>query len=128
MTTAEQARAAVDAGAALLVSPYPAPAAVALGAAHGLPFVEGGLTPGEIAAAAGRGIAKLFPAHVGGPSYLRSVLAVLPGARVIPTGGIRMAAVPEWLAAGAVAVGVGSDLTAEGDVAARVRAVVAATR
>lgn len=128
VTTADQARQAVDAGAAFLVSPYPAPPAVAVATERGIPFVEGGFTPGEVAPAAARGIAKLFPAHVGGPSYLRSLLAVLPGARVIPTGGVRLADVPAWLAAGAVAVGVGSDLTAEGDVGARVRDVMGAAR
>ncbi len=121
ITTAADAHAAVDAGALFLVSPYPAPAVRQVAAEAGLPFVEGGFTPAEVADAAGRGVAKLFPAHVGGPALLKSLLAVLPGARIVPTGGIRLAEVPEWLAAGAYAVGVGSDLTAEGDIGQRVR-------
>lgn len=119
ITTAEDAQAAVDSGAQFLVSPYPAPAVRPIADRHGLPFVEGGFTPGEVADAAGRGLAKLFPAHVGGPAYLRSLSAVLPGARIIPTGGVRLGDVGAWLAAGAFAVGVGSDLTAEGDIHAR---------
>jgi 2-dehydro-3-deoxyphosphogluconate aldolase / (4S)-4-hydroxy-2-oxoglutarate aldolase len=119
--TAEEAAAL---GAAFLVSPWPAPAARAVAERAGVPFLEGGLTPAELAAAAGRGVAKLFPAHVGGPAYLRSMLAVLPGARIVPTGGIRLEDVPAWLDAGAFAVGVGSDVVSGTDVASRLSAVL----
>jgi 2-dehydro-3-deoxyphosphogluconate aldolase/(4S)-4-hydroxy-2-oxoglutarate aldolase len=119
--TAEEA---AGLGAAFLVSPWPAPDAREAAGRAGVPLLEGGLTPGEIAAAAARGVAKLFPAHVGGPAYLRSVLAVLPGARIVPTGGIRLEEAPAWLEAGAFAVGVGSDLLSGGDVAARLSAVL----
>jgi 2-dehydro-3-deoxyphosphogluconate aldolase/(4S)-4-hydroxy-2-oxoglutarate aldolase len=120
VTTADDARAALDAGAHFLVSPYPSPGVRPVVQAAGVPFLEGGFTPGEVADAAGRGIAKLFPAHVGGSAYLRSLIAVLPGARIVPTGGIRLADVGAWLQAGAFAVGVGSDLTAPGDIRSRV--------
>jgi 2-dehydro-3-deoxyphosphogluconate aldolase/(4S)-4-hydroxy-2-oxoglutarate aldolase len=105
VTTAPDALAAQEAGADFLVSPWPAPAVRDVA---NVPFIEGGFTPAEIAAATAHGIAKLFPAHLGGPAYLRSLLAVLPGARIIPTGGIQPSEVDEWLAAGALAVGVGS--------------------
>ncbi|MEU3778724.1 bifunctional 4-hydroxy-2-oxoglutarate aldolase/2-dehydro-3-deoxy-phosphogluconate aldolase [Streptomyces sp. NPDC032472] len=111
VTAAGQAEAALDAGAAFLVSPYPAPEVRALAARRGAVFVEGGFTPGEIAAAVGRaGAAKIFPAHVAGPGFLRSLTAVLPAAVLLPTGGIRPAEVGDWLAAGATAVGVGRGL------------------
>lgn len=106
LTTASDAQAAQDAGADFLVSPWPAPAVRAVAR---VPFIEGGFTPAEVAAASRHGVAKLFPAHVGGPTYLRSLLAVLPGARIIPTGGIHPSEVDEWLAAGALAVGIGAD-------------------
>ncbi|MCX4529719.1 MULTISPECIES: bifunctional 4-hydroxy-2-oxoglutarate aldolase/2-dehydro-3-deoxy-phosphogluconate aldolase [unclassified Streptomyces] len=120
VTTAAQARAALDAGAAFLISPYPAPEVRAYAAERGAVFIEGGFTPGEIAAAArGAGAAKVFPAHVGGPAFLRSLKAVLPTALLIPTGGITPAEVPAWLAAGAAAVGIGSGLpTAPSDLTA----------
>jgi len=89
-------------------------------AASDIPLMKGGLTPTEVLGAAAHGAAKLFPAHVGGVSYLRSLLAVAPHARIMPTGGIPLASAAEWLAAGAFAVGIGSDLTAPGDIAARV--------
>ncbi|MCB5182980.1 bifunctional 4-hydroxy-2-oxoglutarate aldolase/2-dehydro-3-deoxy-phosphogluconate aldolase [Streptomyces antimicrobicus] len=120
VTTAEQAEAALDAGAGFLVSPYPAPEARAVAGRRGAVFVEGGFTPGEIACAARRaGAAKIFPAHVGGPEFLRSLAAVLPPALLVPTGGIRPADVDRWLDAGAAAVGVGSGLPADpGELAA----------
>jgi 2-dehydro-3-deoxyphosphogluconate aldolase / (4S)-4-hydroxy-2-oxoglutarate aldolase len=121
VTTAEDARRAVDAGADFLVSPYPAAEVRGFADETGTVFLEGGFTPGEVAAASARGIAKLFPAHVGGPAYLRSVLAVLPGARIVPTGGIGLGEVGDYLAAGAHAVGVGSDLVRAPDPAKAVR-------
>jgi 2-dehydro-3-deoxyphosphogluconate aldolase/(4S)-4-hydroxy-2-oxoglutarate aldolase len=126
ITSADHARTAIDAGAQFLVSPYPAPAVRPVAAEAGRPFIEGGFSPGEIADATARGVAKLFPAHVGGPALLKSLLAVLPGARIVPTGGIRIGDVPDWLAAGAYAVGVGADLTAAGDIGQRVRDLLGA--
>lgn len=110
VTTAEQARGAVAAGAAFCVSPCQSPEVRRVCDADGVVFVEGGFTPTEVLASAAHGIAKLFPAHLGGPRYLRSLLAVVPGARIIPTGGIALGDVDEWIAAGAFAVGVGSAL------------------
>ncbi|TDC64695.1 bifunctional 4-hydroxy-2-oxoglutarate aldolase/2-dehydro-3-deoxy-phosphogluconate aldolase [Streptomyces hainanensis] len=113
VTTAEQASTAIGAGADFLVSPYPAPAVRTVAARHGVTFVEGGFTPAEIADAAGRGPAKVFPAHVGGPRFLASLRAVLPDAALIPTGGVSIEQAPAYLDAGALAVGVGSGLPEE---------------
>jgi 2-dehydro-3-deoxyphosphogluconate aldolase/(4S)-4-hydroxy-2-oxoglutarate aldolase len=106
LTTREQAELALRAGADFLVSPWAAPAVREVTGRNGLLFLEGAFTPGELAAATARGPAKLFPAHAGGPAYLRTVLAVLPGAAVVPTGGIELDAIADYLAAGALAVGV----------------------
>ncbi len=100
------AEAAVAAGADFLVSPHPVPEARGLG----VEFVEGGFSPGEVLDAASRGPAKLFPAHVGGIAYLRDLLALEPGALIVPTGGLAVAQAGEWVAAGALAIGVGGDL------------------
>jgi len=109
----EAARRAVDAGAQFLVSPHLVPEVRAALGGDGseVPLVEGGFTPTEVATAASGGLAKLFPAHVGGPAYLHTLLAVLPDAELVPTGGIGPDDVEAWLDAGAVAVGVGSALT-----------------
>ncbi len=116
----EHARQAMEAGADFLVSPCPVPA-VRDHVAGRLPLMEGGMTVAEILSAASRGIAKLFPAHVGGTKYLRSLLAIAPGSRIVPTGGIPLRHVADWLDAGALAVGVGSDLLAEDDVTVAIR-------
>lgn len=115
ITTAADARRACNQGADFLVSPYPADEVREVADQAAVPFIGGGLSPGEVAAAARHGAAKLFPAHVGGPSYLKTLQAVLPQARIMPTGGISLDEVPGWLEAGAFAVGVGSALTAVDD-------------
>ena len=111
---ATTARQALDLGADFLVSPCPVPA---VRDAVGTRLIEGGMTVAEVLDAGRRGIAKLFPAHVGGLAFLRSLLAIEPSLRVIPTGGIGLADVPAWLDAGAYAVGIGADLIAQPDIA-----------
>ena len=93
--------------------------------AHRLP---GALTPTETEAAwrAGAALVKLFPGTLGGPSYVREVAAPLHDVPLIVTGGISAANAAEFLAAGAVAVGVGSSLTRAADIPAEARRLVAA--
>jgi 2-dehydro-3-deoxyphosphogluconate aldolase / (4S)-4-hydroxy-2-oxoglutarate aldolase len=124
----EDAELAVAAGAQFLVTPCPAPEVRAVADAADVPLLEGGFTPGEVLAATDHGIAKLFPAHVGGTALLRSILALSPGARIVPTGGIRLANLPAWLDAGAYAVGIGSELRPDPEVAAVLRDTLAAAR
>jgi 2-dehydro-3-deoxyphosphogluconate aldolase / (4S)-4-hydroxy-2-oxoglutarate aldolase len=120
LRTREDAQRAVALGADFLVTPCPAPE---VRAAATVPLIEGGFTPGEVLAAADRGMAKLFPAHVGGPALLRSILALSPQARIVPTGGIGLADVGAWIDAGAVAVGIGSELRPGPEAAAALREV-----
>ncbi|HEX6522535.1 MAG TPA: bifunctional 4-hydroxy-2-oxoglutarate aldolase/2-dehydro-3-deoxy-phosphogluconate aldolase [Streptosporangiaceae bacterium] len=128
VTDGETAAQAIEAGASFLVSPYPAAEVRPVADAAGIPFIEGGFTPGEIAASARHGVAKLFPAAPAGPGYLRSVLDVIPGARVIPTGGISLDRAGEWLAAGAYAVGAGGGLVSRPDAAGLLAAALAGRR
>jgi 2-dehydro-3-deoxyphosphogluconate aldolase / (4S)-4-hydroxy-2-oxoglutarate aldolase len=125
LRTYADASAAVSCGARFLVTPCPAPEVREAAAEGRVALLEGGLTPGEVLAAADRGIAKLFPAHVGGVELLRSILALSPDARIVPTGGIRLADVPAWLDAGAYAVGVGSELRPGPEAAALLRDTLA---
>ncbi|WP_328302681.1 bifunctional 4-hydroxy-2-oxoglutarate aldolase/2-dehydro-3-deoxy-phosphogluconate aldolase [Streptomyces sp. NBC_00435] len=114
VTTGGAARTALDAGAVFLVSPYPAPEVREVARERGATFIEGGFTPGEIASAVrSGGAAKVFPAHVGGPRFIRSLKAVLPDALIIPTGGIQPGEIGDWLDAGAAAVGIGDGLPAD---------------
>jgi 2-dehydro-3-deoxyphosphogluconate aldolase/(4S)-4-hydroxy-2-oxoglutarate aldolase len=103
---------AADAGARFVVSPSVDVAVIEAAARHGIASYPGALTPTEISTAwsAGATAVKLFPAGALGPSYLTAVRAPLPDVPLIPTGGIALEEAGTWLAAGAVAVGVGSPL------------------
>jgi len=109
---ADLATAAVDAGAEFLVTPHVDESVAA--AAHRLkvPFVPGALTPTEILRAwrAGAALVKLFPAVTVGPQYLRQLRGPLPDIPLLPTGGVSVENTAEFIAAGAVAVGVGGAL------------------
>lgn len=110
---AATARAAVGEGAQFLVSVVAPRDVLVLGRQYGIPVIPGAFTPSEILAAVsiGADVVKLFPADVGGPGYLRGLLGPFPALRLFPTGGVTAANVGDWLAAGAVAVGVGTALT-----------------
>jgi 2-dehydro-3-deoxyphosphogluconate aldolase/(4S)-4-hydroxy-2-oxoglutarate aldolase len=110
---AETARACIKAGAEFIVSP--GFDADIVRAAHdaGKPALPGALTPTEIMAAtrAGADIIKLFPASaLGGPKYLRALRAPFEYVRFLPTGGVNATTAREFIAAGAVALGAGSEL------------------
>ena len=116
----ESAEAAVGAGARFLVTPVTLPDLVPLAHSLGVPIAMGAFTPTEIHAAhaAGAELIKLFPASSLTPGYLRAVLAPFPDLRLVPTGGVDADNAGEWLAAGAVALGVGGGLTASAAIAA----------
>jgi len=78
----------------------------------GLPLLCGALTPTEVVAALDLGATavKIFPAKVYGPGYLTELRAPLPDAPLIAVGGVDAQSAPKYLAAGALAVGVGSPL------------------
>lgn len=121
--TADDARRAAEAGANLTVTPGLG-AGLDTSVRLGLPVLAGVLTPSEVIAANGAGATalKLFPASVGGPDYLKALRAPFPDAPFVPVGGVDAAAARAYLAAGAVAVGVGSPLVGDaadgGDLAA----------
>jgi 2-dehydro-3-deoxyphosphogluconate aldolase / (4S)-4-hydroxy-2-oxoglutarate aldolase len=110
---AATARAAVEAGADLLVSPIADPAVIAVGRDAGLAVLAGAATPGEAAAAmrAGASLVKLFPARLFTPAVVADILQALPDLPLVPVGGIAIGDVAGWLRAGAVAVGLGTSLT-----------------
>jgi 2-dehydro-3-deoxyphosphogluconate aldolase / (4S)-4-hydroxy-2-oxoglutarate aldolase len=113
VVTAEQAEACILAGAEFLVSPGLAPAVLAVAKSKGKLAIPGALTPTELMSAQEHGarVIKIFPCgNVGGPKYIRSLLAPFPNALLIPTGGVNAANAGEFIAAGAFALGVGADL------------------
>jgi 2-dehydro-3-deoxyphosphogluconate aldolase / (4S)-4-hydroxy-2-oxoglutarate aldolase len=110
--TAQDVDRAVDAGARFVVSPSVEPEVIAAALGRRVASYPGAFTPTEIAAAwkAGASAVKLFPAGQLGPGYLKDVRAPLPDIPVVPTGGVDIESVGAWLAAGAVAVGMGGPL------------------
>ncbi|WP_030613264.1 bifunctional 4-hydroxy-2-oxoglutarate aldolase/2-dehydro-3-deoxy-phosphogluconate aldolase [Streptomyces sclerotialus] len=111
---AASARMAVDAGARFLVSPHLDAEVIRTGHRYGVPVFAGVSTPTEIVHGLelGADALKLFPASGHSPGWLRDVRAALPQAPLVPTGGVTVENAPEWIAAGAVAVGMGSALSA----------------
>jgi 2-dehydro-3-deoxyphosphogluconate aldolase/(4S)-4-hydroxy-2-oxoglutarate aldolase len=109
---AATARAAIAAGAQFIVGPVFRPEVIAEAHAHEVPVMPGCFTPTEILSAwdAGADVVKVFPATALGPGYLKDVRAPLPHVKLMPTGGVTVDNAGDWIAAGAVAVGVGSAL------------------
>ena len=105
-------RAAIAAGAEFVVSPICRTGLVPIAHAAGCPIMLGAYTPTEaqIAHEADADFVKLFPADNLGPAYIKALLAPLPHLRIVPTGGIDMHNVADFLKAGCAALGVGSSL------------------
>ncbi len=124
----EQVDEAVRAGAEGCVGPAFVPTVVERCLELGVPAIPGAATPTEVECAwqAGAAMVKLFPAGLGGPRYLRELLAPLPDVPLLATGGVTVDNAAEFLAAGAVAVGIGSSLTAAADVGAEAARAVEA--
>jgi 2-dehydro-3-deoxyphosphogluconate aldolase/(4S)-4-hydroxy-2-oxoglutarate aldolase len=127
--------AVAEAGARFVVAPNVDSGVIGAALESGLAPLPGAATATEVASAlaAGAEIVKLFPAGPLGPAYLRALRGPFERVAFVPTGGIAHDAVGEWIAAGAVAVGLGSDLVgarpADADLAgieARARVAVAA--
>jgi 2-dehydro-3-deoxyphosphogluconate aldolase/(4S)-4-hydroxy-2-oxoglutarate aldolase len=136
--TDDAADAAIDAGAQFVVTPALRLEVIAACRARGVPIMCGAFTPTEALTAheAGANMVKIFPARLGGPQYIRDLLAPLPFLKLAPTGGIGAENARAYLDAGAAAVGIGGNLVsaaavAEGDwgrIEAAARAVVEAIR
>lgn len=105
---------AAGAGARFMVTPA-LTESVAESVAGGIPVLAGVLTPTEALTAMelGADAVKLFPATLGGPSYLRALREPLPDLPFIPVGGVDTRLAVEYLQSGAVAVGVGSALVGD---------------
>ncbi|MDR6438981.1 2-dehydro-3-deoxyphosphogluconate aldolase/(4S)-4-hydroxy-2-oxoglutarate aldolase [Paenarthrobacter nicotinovorans] len=112
ITTADQARQALDGGADYLVTPAIVTAVVSAAVERGIPVLPGGLTPTELLAGwdAGATAVKLFPASAVGPGYLAQLRGPFPQMRIVPSGGIGIDDAPAWIAAGALAVSLGGPL------------------
>ena len=100
------------AGADFLVSPCMVAGMAARAHAAGRIALIGGYTPTEVLAARREGadIVKVFPASSGGPAHLGAIHAVFPAIALCPTGGVSLANMKDYFAAGAAFVGVGNNI------------------
>lgn len=112
VTDAETARAVIDAGAQFVVSPILNPDVIAACKQADVYCAPGCFTPTEIFTAwkLGADVIKVFPATSLGPKYFKDIKGPFPQIPLMPTGGVSIDNAHEWIAAGAVAVGIGSDL------------------
>jgi 2-dehydro-3-deoxyphosphogluconate aldolase/(4S)-4-hydroxy-2-oxoglutarate aldolase len=110
----ETARIAILSGATYVVSPALNLDTVRLCNRYQVPVMPGAMTIRQVIEAmeAGADVVKLFPGEAFGPAIIRAIKGPLPQAPLMPTGGVDLNNVGEWIKAGAVAVGVGSNLTA----------------
>jgi 2-dehydro-3-deoxyphosphogluconate aldolase/(4S)-4-hydroxy-2-oxoglutarate aldolase len=110
----ETARVALLAGAQYIISPSLNPDTARLCNRYQVPYMPGVATPREVVEAmeCGTDIIKVFPGESLGPTFVKAVKAPLPQAQLMPTGGVSVKNVAEWIKAGAVAVGVGGSLVA----------------
>lgn len=110
---------AVEAGAAFAVTPTVRDEVLERSRELGMPIIVGAFTPTEIATAwrGGATAVKVFPAGPVGVDYLRALRGPLPDVPFVPTGGVAVADAHRYLRAGAIAVGLGSDLIGDGSAA-----------
>ncbi|NUM55234.1 MAG: bifunctional 4-hydroxy-2-oxoglutarate aldolase/2-dehydro-3-deoxy-phosphogluconate aldolase [Candidatus Hydrogenedentes bacterium] len=112
---AETCRVAILSGAQFIVTPTVAPDVARMARRYGRPVALGAFTPTEILAAweAGSDAVKVFPSSVGGPDYIKAIKGPLPQIPLLPTGGVEVGNVAEFLKAGAFALGVGGNLVSK---------------
>lgn len=103
---------AADAGAQFIVSPNRDIAVIEQTKKLNLVSLPGCFTPSEVVEAvnAGADAAKLFPATSLGPAFVKALRGPLPQIRTVPTGGVTAELACEYFAAGAWAIGAGSEL------------------
>lgn len=110
----ETARIAILSGAQYIVSPYLSRETLKLCNRYQVPCMPGVMTIEGVVEAMelGADIIKMFPGEAFGPKIIKAIKGPLPQANIMPTGGVSIDNVGEWINAGAVAVGVGGSLTA----------------
>ncbi len=109
----ETARICMLAGAEFFVTPTVRAATIEIAHRYDKAIMPGALTPTEVLTAwdAGADVVKVFPCgNVGGAKYIKALKGPLPHVQMAPTGGVNLDTVPDFLKAGAVACGVGSEL------------------
>jgi 2-dehydro-3-deoxyphosphogluconate aldolase/(4S)-4-hydroxy-2-oxoglutarate aldolase len=109
----ETAQRCLDAGAKFLTSPGLVMEVVEFAVKKDMVVFPGALTPTDVITAwkAGADFVKIFPcAQVGGPAYIRALKVPLPQVPLIASGGVNQQSAPNFIRAGATALGIGSEL------------------
>jgi len=118
----ETARACILAGAEFIVTPSLKVPTIEMCKRYSKVIIPGALTPTEVVTAweAGSDFVKVFPCdNVGGAKYIKALKGPFPQIDLIPTGGVNVNTAAEFLAAGATALAVGSELVDKAAVAAK---------
>ena len=112
VTSLELLDQALVAGATFVVAPTVEPKVITECVNRKIPVFPGAFTPTEIVRAwdLGATMVKIFPAESVGPGYIRALKAPLPHIKLLPTGGVDLKTLPEFLKAGADGFGIGSPL------------------
>ena len=116
VTSEDQAKRCLDAGARYLVSPCMVPQLPEISHQRGAPCFLGALTPTELhnAVLASADAVKIFPIkRMGGVPYLKALVSVFPEVPLVPTGGVNLDEIALYLKSGATCVGIGSELVNE---------------
>jgi 2-dehydro-3-deoxyphosphogluconate aldolase/(4S)-4-hydroxy-2-oxoglutarate aldolase len=112
----------LDHGAEFIVAPVMNPALGEYCAGVGIPWIPGCGTVSEVffAQQLGAELVKLYPANILTPAFIAAVHAVMPSISIIPTGGVEptLESIKPWFDAGALCVGMGSQLFRKEDIAA----------
>ena len=128
LLTLEDLQGSIAAGAQFCFTPHTNPRLIQAAAKRQTPMIPGALSPTEIVTAwqAGAACVKVFPVKsVGGAEYIRSLQGPLGQIPLIPTGGVTVENTPDFLVAGAIAVGLSSNLFPKAAVAQRNWSVIA---
>lgn len=110
---AETARIAILSGAQYIVCPYLDIDTLKLCNRYQIPCMPGIMTIDGVIEAMeyGADILKIFPGDAFGPNIIKAINGPIPQANLMPTGGVNIDNVGDWIRAGAVAVGAGGSLT-----------------
>jgi 2-dehydro-3-deoxyphosphogluconate aldolase/(4S)-4-hydroxy-2-oxoglutarate aldolase len=112
----------LDQGAEFIVAPVMNPALGEYCAGVGIPWIPGCGTVSEVffAQQLGAELVKIYPANILTPAFIAAVHAVMPSISIIPTGGVEptLESIKPWFDAGALCVGMGSQLFRKEDIAA----------
>lgn len=110
----ETAKGAIEAGAKFIVAPFFNPEVAFLCNFYQIPYVPGTQSVKEVADAMRYGcdVIKVFPGDILGPRFIKDVKGPIPYANLMPSGGVDLDNIKDWVKAGVVAVSAGSSLTA----------------